>query len=292
MLSLRLPAQWSVFSGTGLQGLNSIAGRVAAVVLLIVCFYYASSLFWRAFYPEGFRLAVPTVSDKGVATKVTGARGRWEWFTDTSIVKRKVAPPSRLNAKLIGVIARGTESGKGLALIKYKGKENIYRVEDELTSGIILEEIAGTYVILQRDGKTETLEIERAIASIGGSKRNSNARKKASSQKLPEPPEVVADVKQFRKILREKPMQLLNMFSFEQVGEGNRSGFSLSAKREDGKQMLDSLGLKEGDVLMAVNGAPASQMPSNPKLWKAVLRANKIKLKVLRNGKESEVSIK
>ncbi len=301
MLSLRLPVRDGAFPGAGLQALNAVAGRAAAVVLLLVCFYYASSLFWRVFYPEGFRLVVPAVSGSAV-TKVADARGRWDWFADTATVKSKAAPRSRLKANLIGVIAQGAETGKGLALIKYKGKEEIYRVGDEVAPAIVLKEVAGTYVTLQRDDQTETLEIEKAAGLFGGDKkqvRKNAARSTAGAGKssnlpagkLPGAPPPVAAAKQFKNLLRKEPLQLLNLFSFEQVRNGNQTGFSFSARREDGQQMLDSLGLKKGDVLVSVNGTPASQMPSNPKLWKALLKADKIKLKVLRDGGATEISI-
>ena len=302
MFSLPLSRRWGVgqhsgvFHGIDPQIINRVAGGVVAVLLLIVCFYYVASLFWRVFYPQGFRLVVPEVGDQKAVTQVVNARGRWSWFADTAVVKREVAP-SRLNANLIGVIATSTESGKGLALIKYKGKEKIYRVDDEVAPGIGLREIAGSYVILQRDDKTERLEIEK-LASLfrGGAERSrrgasSSRTPPAAAPALPELTQAVSDTGQFREILKKEPLQLLNLFSFEQVQAGKLSGFSLSAKRDDGRQMLNSLGLKEGDVLTKVNGALISQVPSNPKLWKAVLKADKIKLKLMRNGKETEVSI-
>lgn len=289
MLSLRLPLRQK--GGGGVQAANAAAARIAAAVLLIICFYYASSLFWRVFYPEGFRPFVPAVSSGAVA-KVAGARGKWSWFSDTSVAVKPKAPPSRINANLIGVIAMSKQGGKGLALIKYKGKEEIYRVGDEIAEEAVLTEIAGGYVTLQRDDVTEILEIEKSQALLGGQKKGKKTagkKRKGAPLSLPESPETVADAKSFKNLLRKEPLQLLNLFSFEQVKVGNQTGFSLSARREDGRNMLDSVGLKEGDVVVSVNGTPASQMPSSPRLWKAVLKANRIRAKVLRDGAETEV---
>ena len=291
MLSVRLPVRQGAFSGAGLQELNAVVGRVVAVVLLLVCFYYAASLFWRVFYPEGFRLVVPAVSGGSVA-KVVDARGRWSWFADTAVVKPRAAPPSRLKANLTGVIARG--DGKGLAVIKYKGKKQIYRVGDEVAPAITLKEIAPTYVTLQRDDKTERLEIEKIKAKSGSVKsksRGSARSRKPSSSPPPAAPETVAGADEFLGVLRKEPLQLLNLFSFEQVKVGKQVGFSLSARREDGQDMLDSMGLRKGDVLVAINGTPASQMPSNPKLWKGLLKAGKYRLKVMRDGAPTEISV-
>ncbi len=297
MLSLRLPLQQG--RSGGVQAVNAVVARTAAVALLIICFYYASSLFWHMFYPEGFRPFVPAVNN-GAVTKVAGARGKWNWFSDTAVsAKSARPPPSRIKANLIGVIAMSKQSGRGLALIKYKGKEEIYRVGDEIAEAVVLTEIAGNYVTLQRDDVTETLEIEKSKALLGGQKEKSKKAKRGDKKApkdddapaLPESPQEIADAKTFKDILRKEPLQLLNLFSFEQVKSGDQTGFSLSAKREDGRNMLDSVGLKEGDVLISVNGTPASQMPSNPRLWKAILKANRIKVKVLRDGAETEVTL-
>ena len=287
MLSLRLPLRLGVLNGTDLQTFNAAAARFVAVILVLMCFYYASSLFWRVFYAEGFSLAVSAGSD-GPVLKVANVHGKWSWFADTAVSKRKAAPPSRLKANLIGVISRGKKIGKGIAIIKYKGKEKIYRVGDEIASAITLKEVAAAYVMLQRDDRTEILEIEKSKKVIGG-KGASGGR--AAPSVLTELPGTVASAKEFMKLLRKEPLQLLNLFSFDRVKNGRQTGFRMSAKNEDSQMMLESMGLKDGDVLLSVNGAPTSQVPSNPRLWKALNKADKIKLKVLRDGAQTEISI-
>lgn len=290
--SLQLPAWSGAPSGAGMQAIGVWAGRVVVAVLLIVCFYYISSLFWRVFYPEGFRPFVPVMSDAAV-TRVAAARGRWEWFADTAKVKPAKPPPSRLDAKLIGVIAQSRQSGKGFAVIKYKGKDEIYRVGDEIDDAVVLREIASAYVTLQHGDRTETLEIEKITAgrSGDGKSRGSPRAVSAPSRAVSAPPGAMATAREFKQLLRKEPMQLLNLFEFARVEEGGKQGFSLSPKRDDGREMMSSLGLEPGDVLLGVNGAPAARVPSNPRLWKALLKANKIRLKVLRGGAEKEISI-
>ena len=299
MLSLRLPIWKGEGVGTSVQMINMVAGQIVAIILLILCFYYASSLFWRVFYAEGFKALVPTVNNHATA-KTISARGQWDWFVDTTVVKAKALPPSRLKANLIGVIALGKETGKGLALINYKGQDEIYRVGDEIASAVVLTEISGTYVTLQRDDKVEILEIEKSesLFTSGsvkdkntGQNNRQNIDSPRSADNLPKLTEQVTDATQFKQLLRKEPLQLLNLFNFDRVNMGKITGFSLSAKRDDGQKMLDSIGLRQGDVLIAVNGAPVVQVPANPRLWKALLKAKKIKFKVLRDGTETEISV-
>ena len=298
MSGLQFSTAGRLFGGAGTQAIHAIAGRGVAALLFALFFYYASLLFWQVFYPEGFRFLVPVV-DGAAAAKFAGARGSWEWFADTHVVKRK-AVPSRLDAQLIGVIAVSRESGKGMAFISHKGKDKIYKVGDEITPVVVLHEIAANYVTLQRDGRLERLEIKKsgslfagdkaAVKSAGGGSELAGAAGELVRE-LPDLPEDIAGARQFRELLRENPGQLLNLFSFERVDVNGRPGFNLSAKRDDGQKMLDSMGWKQGDVVMSVNGAPVSQVASNSRLWKALLKSGKIKLKVFRNGDEVNLSI-
>ena len=299
MSGLQLSAGGKFFTGAGIQAINAIAGRGVAVLLLILFFYYASLLFWQVFYPEGFRLLVPTV-DGAAATKFAGARGSWDWFADTQATQQEASPPSRLDASLIGVIAVSQESGKGMAFINYKGKDNIYKVGDEITPAVVLHEIAVAHVTLQRDGRFERLEIKKseslfgddaAAAETAGDGNGLVGAAEVSAQEPLDLPEDIAGARQFRELLRENPAQLLSLFSFERVEVNGRTGFNLSAKRDDGQKILDSMGWQQDDVVMSVNGAPVSQVASNSRLWKSLLKAGKIKFKVFRDGDEVNLSI-
>ncbi len=268
------------------------------MLLLVLFLYYASLLFWQVFYPEGFRSFFPAI-DSAVAEKSTRAKGSWDWFADAAAVKNKAPPPSRLDAKLVGVIAVSQESGKGMAFISHKGKDAIYKVGDEITAAVVLHEIAASHVTLQRDGQFERLEIQKSSSlfsgdnevAAGGKADNGGKAAGAPTGQSPDLPENISTPNQFKQLLSKNPAQLLSLFSFEQVDVNGRTGFNLAAKRDDGQKMLDSMGWKQGDVIMSVNGAPVSQVASNSRLWKALLKAGKIKFGVFRNGDEVNLSI-
>lgn len=77
-------------------------------------------------------------------------------------VVQKAAPPTRLNLKLVGVIALGGRS-KGLALIETgRGRQQVIRVGEAIgNTGAMLSEVARDHVLIERNGRLEKLAIKR-----------------------------------------------------------------------------------------------------------------------------------
>lgn len=116
-------------------------------------------------------------------------------------VVRKAAPPTRLNLKLVGVIAIGSDSA-GLALIESgRGQQDVIRVGEPIgTTDARLAEVWRDHVLIERNGQLEKLAIDRphleesafralddagvARASLGADTGNEN---------LPLPSEMAAD---------------------------------------------------------------------------------------------------
>ncbi|MFT5111512.1 MAG: type II secretory pathway component PulC [Parasphingorhabdus sp.] len=78
------------------------------------------------------------------------------------VVKQKVAPPTRLNLVLVGVIASGIDSN-GLALIEVtRGKQQVIRVGQSIgKTGATLSQVATDHVLIERNGKLEKLSLKR-----------------------------------------------------------------------------------------------------------------------------------
>jgi type II secretion system protein C len=74
----------------------------------------------------------------------------------------RTAPPTRLNLKLVGIIAIGTTS-QGIALIETgRGKQQSVRVGQAIgTTDALLSEVARDHVLIERNGKLEKLAIKR-----------------------------------------------------------------------------------------------------------------------------------
>jgi type II secretory pathway component PulC len=79
------------------------------------------------------------------------------------VKKAVVAPPTRLNLKLVGVMARQPLSSS-LALIEIsRGKQQVVKVGQAIgKSGATLSKVLSNHVLIERNGKLEKLSIERA----------------------------------------------------------------------------------------------------------------------------------
>ncbi len=88
------------------------------------------------------------------------------------------APPTRLNLKLVGVIASGPDN-HGLALIEVsRGRQEVIRVGQAIgKTGAKLNQVAGDHVLIERNGKLEKLSIKRPQLKPGKPSRNRKAAK-------------------------------------------------------------------------------------------------------------------
>ncbi len=90
-------------------------------------------------------------------------------------VERKEAPPTRLNLKLVGIIAIGRDN-RGIALIEAgRGRQQVVRVGQVIgNTDATLAEVNRDHVLIERNGELEKLAIKRPeleskpIKSLGG----------------------------------------------------------------------------------------------------------------------------
>ncbi len=82
-------------------------------------------------------------------------------------VEQRAAPPTRLNLKLVGVIAAGADAG-ALALIEVaRGQQQVVRVGQPIGStGAVLNRVEGDHVLIERNGRLEKLAIERPTLDL------------------------------------------------------------------------------------------------------------------------------
>lgn len=279
-----------------LQSLNAFVGRVIFLILLLPVFYYSSLLFWRVVYPEGSSPAMLEVASSSQPAKGKDKMRDWRWFSDTT--PAPAAPkvePSNLDATLLGVIMR--DNNKGLAMIQVKrDPSKIFRVGDEIANAVFLDSIASDRVTLQRDGHYEVLALAKMGADDDSAPVSKPPEKAAAKTKKAvkkaKPPIAASSAEEYKKLIREKPIRLMQMVKFEQYeDEENGFGFALSPRNDEDQALFDGLGLEKGDVLLAANDEVAKKLSTSPKSWKALLRAKQIKLKVLRAGVVQEVTI-
>jgi general secretion pathway protein C len=196
------------------------------------------------------------------------------------------APETQLNLTLKGLYAPG--SGSGLAIISAGGEpEKVYAVGDAIKGNARIARIFADRVILQRNGRAETLRMEGAepADTAKNRKRSGDTSNGADSRRIAERAQAL------RQELLNDPEKLGRMVRFEpHVDNGELIGYRIKPRQAD-TELLRELGLRPSDTITRVNG----QRLNDPREANAVLRslrdASRIRVTLLREGQRRTLNV-
>jgi general secretion pathway protein C len=227
------------------------------------------------------------------------------------------APVTPLNLRLVGIFFMERGSDRALALIADGGgPERGFRIGEPLPGGARLQRIQRDHVIISRGGQEEVLhlpklgEVASRPAPLNTLPDMSPAMPSDLSPGMPEPegasdmppdmPEPegepaasgessVIDASAVAERLRggamTGPRALEDIaFASPYVQNGQFVGFRLRQGRD--RILWGQLGLNSGDVVTEVNGNRLNSPAQGLTLLKEVLSADRVSLRVLRNGAE------
>ncbi len=194
------------------------------------------------------------------------------------------APKTRLDLVLRGVLAH-TPAEKALAMIsRGSGRQEVYAIGDKLPGDAELAEVHPDRVIIEYQGRYETLPLEKTrgvpIQSTGKTARPSKR-----------PPSHVQNIdpsraSRLRREYLKNPAKLLSMVNIKQQRtDGKLVGFAIEPKGD--ASLFNQLGLQAGDVVMSVNGIPVS----NTRAMNKLRNASRYDVLVLRSGMEIPLSL-
>ncbi len=195
------------------------------------------------------------------------------------------APDTSLKLTLRGVFASDA-AGEARAIIgDPRGKEDHYAVGDPLPGGAKLSEIYPDRIILERNGRYETLRLpkERTSAVLeddepGAARVGDNASKVAAFTK-------------YRNEVKQNPSAFLNYVRATPArgNDGKFIGFRLQAGKERGA--LKELGLQPGDIVTSINGVQIDSPAKGMKAMQALGEGDNVSVTLLRSGQETALSL-
>lgn len=206
--------------------------------------------------------------------------------TKTAAVSTDKLPETKLNLVLKGVLAAATPEIASAIIAQGKnGKEEIYGIDDKIPGGITLKEIHPEHIILERQGRLETLLLEKSKGADQTSTRNmsrssASTISTASSQKLKDiRSDIIKNPAAFRKhalpvVVREN---------------GKQIGYRLQAQQNS--DLLTQAGLEPSDVITSINGIKLDDMKNSISALSALRSANNVNITVKRNGAEIPLNI-
>lgn len=206
------------------------------------------------------------------------------------------APDTTLQLTLKGVFSSKDMMHAWAIIADRMGNEDSYGIEDELPDNAILKEIFADRIILQHNGRYETLRLPEDDAS-GVNTRPSRANSRRSSNSRSSPPvsqiptgsvnhlsyEATQVVKSYKEKLLSDPQSVMNTLRAEPYRQaGQLKGYRIFPGRD--KDLFGKVGLEPGDVVTAVNGIELDSPLKGLEVMQNITDAAEVSVNVLRNG--------
>ena len=278
----------------------------ALLALLLV--WLLARMFWLIVPGDDGTEGVPLRAAAVAASAPTLSISKWHLFGDApgTAATRRDAPATTLSLTLRGTLA-DADPHSGLAVIANdQGVERAWRVGEEITPGVTLDEVHADRVLLLHDGAQEILNLPRdepsqAVAPIppglrgGASPRNTAPASPANGIASFEPPNLAhgaVDWQQTMARIGSNPAEVAKNVRIDPViSNGQISGVRVSAANGDAA-MLGKFGLRPSDIVTAVNGVPVDSVQRGQQILESLRDANAVRVTVTRDGSPTEITVK
>ncbi|WP_237251682.1 type II secretion system protein GspC [Thioalkalivibrio nitratireducens] len=271
----------------------SVLPRTVSIVLLLAIGVLAARVTWQIVEPQ-IRppVSIEIRSDPGPAADrepsesplahVAGLALFGELGTPADPAP-VVAPETRLRLRLLGLMA-GDHPERGWAIIAEGGsQERLYTVGDTIAGQARLHQIHADRVILERDGRLETLRLPRADgnsgAVAGASPRAAAAAPAARGQPSLQRSEWLGDPERLMQAVQARPI----------IRAGELHGVELRPVRN--AREFRQAGLQAGDVITSVNGIPLSAIDDIDRLLQDLAGQSRVDIVLERNGQSISLGI-
>lgn len=188
--------------------------------------------------------------------------------TKAGAVEREDAPETRLNLTLLGVFAHVQGKLAG-AIIAANGKPGkLYHPGDDLPGNASLYKVYPDKVLIQRAGHTEALSFD--MPDLNGS---------IAATETPVDTRTPAD----SGILQQRSM-VISQLALQPVTVGAAQGYKVTPKIR--KDVQAAVGLRPGDVIMAVNGLPVGTPQADQAAMQSFYDSGKAKVRIKRGNSQ------
>lgn len=195
------------------------------------------------------------------------------------------APETNLKLTLRGLFASDEAENARAIVADARGKEDHYAVGDPLPGGAKLSEIYTDRIILERNGRYETLRLPKEKALTGatrGQRGSSRINRSAAGQ--------AAAFSRYRQEIKQNPSAFLNYVSATPARkDGKFVGFRLQPGKQRGA--LKELGLKPGDIVTSINGVLIDSPAKGMKAMQVLGNGDTVDVTLLRAGRETSMSL-
>ena len=274
--------------------LNRKAATVVSLLLIVACAYLLVEITWM-FVPQDDAAMAPVQSSKQPVVNAPRQQDSFRKLTSanifgvsekTAIQQPSKAPETKLNLTLKGVLA-ATPMEMASAIIAQgkSGNEDIYGVGDRMPGNVLIKEIHPEYVVLERNGRLETLKLQK-ISGVEGVETKSAS----SLTSRPATTSHSTALKQIRSDIIKNPTSFGDYALPVVVKEnGKQIGYRLQAQKKG--ELLAKLGIQSTDVITQINGVKLDQPQNGISALRKLSTATNLDIVVRRNGAEVPLNI-
>ena len=277
--------------------------QIFSVVLVITLAWLAARITW---------FVVPSPAQKPLQVSMSGVKtqsnnsselervisaklfGQYQEKTTEVVHTVTDAPQTTLNLKLTGVVATGNTPELGSAIIENNGVEQVYAIDEQIDgSGAVLKQVIEDRVILQVNGRMETLMLdglEYQQLTVANSAIEEGQLQEAGEAGPEEMGPEQGDIDELRREMTAEPMKL---FDYIRVQPRNRGGKMYGYALLPGKdpKMFAQFGLQPNDVAVEINGVRLDDMQQAYSVMQELGEAKQVSIKLERDGEMKDISI-
>lgn len=227
--------------------------------------------------------------------------GSWHLFGQAEIGRPMETPPvplpvAPLKLRLVGIFFMEQGADRALALLAEDNElERGYRPGASLPGGARLQRIQRDHVVIARNGREEVLKLPKLGDGLPETAPvpTPPSAPEPTMEPMAEPAaagearvvDASAVVERLRGEMMNRPQALEDIaFASPYLRDGQFVGFRLREGRDP--KLLGQLGLNGGDVVTEINGSRLNSPLQGLTLLREVLGANRVNVRVLRNGVE------
>lgn len=281
-MSVQMPA---IMANTAwVQGALQKLPVFVSLALIVACAHVLVKITWLLLpQPEMQTVSSPvttapvrTADDQQAFRKLAAAHLFGQVAKQAPVATAEV-PETRLNLVLRGVLATMPMEMASVIISQGKGgKEDIYGIGDKLPGNISIEEIHAEYVILNRNGRLETLRLakDEDVGEISSAQEG--------EENLP-PATPGEALKQIRSEILRNPTSFADYAMPVIVKEnGQQIGYRLQPQQKG--ELLSQVGLQPDDIITEINGVSLDKPANGISALRTLTNASMISLKVKRGG--------
>jgi general secretion pathway protein C len=203
---------------------------------------------------------------------------------------------TQLNLKLWGTVSGDTDRVYAVIEDLQKREQNLYRVGDTIQNATV-KIVMREKVVLNVEGRDEVLAMEE-MAEGGSSSAMiaSKGRSPRTPQPMAEPQPTGGDADQqnitLQRSMVEESFNDMNKLMTEiaitpNMEDGQPNGLSLN--RISPNSIFRRMGLRNGDVLMGVNGEPIQSPEDAMRMYNSIKSSNEVQVQVKRRGQDRTI---